>query len=132
MTKHTFILAFLSHFLVMGCAKDESSKVDQQAPSVQLLAPDSLTEYYSGSNLPIIANISENDALHEIRVEVTNITKNEVVFSTHTHNHSQNVLYETSVYLADTTANQQYNIKVTASDHVGNTSTKEILKLIRK
>ena len=132
MKKQTLMLLILLSAITIACSKDESSKTDVTAPEISLLAPDSISEYSIGSNLPVVADITENDALHEIMVEITNLTKGQVVFRTHTHNHSRSVLYETSMHIGDTTSNQKYAVKVIATDHSGNTSSREIITLIKE
>lgn len=125
-----FLIIILLSIVFISCEKDDADKVDTEQPVVKILAPDT-TIYSSGMNLPVIAKITENDQLHEITVQITNLTQSEIVFRTHTHNHSRSTVYETSMLLPNVGSKQLYEIVVSATDHVGNeasdTVTTEVL-----
>jgi hypothetical protein len=113
------VLALFVCLIAISCSKDDADKLDTQMPEINILAPDT-SHYKSETNLPVIAEVTENDQLHDIRVEITNLMDSTLAFSTHTHQHQQSTLYETSMWLVPHTEAQQYEVKIIATDHAGN------------
>lgn len=129
-SKFTIIFPLLTLTLI-SCDKNDDSKIDSESPVISILAPVNSIVYKSNTNLPVKAQIVENDQLHEIRVEIYNIGDSTLVFSTHIHKHSRNVIYETSMFLPELDSVEQYEVKLLASDHVGNTGEESIVVEVR-
>lgn len=105
-----------------ACNKEDDPKEDKQAPTVTILAPDDTTAYMSGMTMPLKAEISDNDELHEVSLEVTDLTDTVELFHMHVHEDSQNAILDTSIVIPAGPVHRDLEIKFTASDHNGNES----------
>ncbi|MGB0176866.1 MAG: hypothetical protein ACPF9D_06855 [Owenweeksia sp.] len=129
------ILTFsiLATLLIAACEKDDSHdhnpETDTEAPVITFLAPDSATNYMSGMTMPISVKVEDNDEIHEVHLNVVNASRNDsVMLHVHKHSHGQVVMLDTSFTVPNLGMHQDYEIRVTASDHNSNQSNKTVHK----
>ncbi len=127
----TLAFLFLS---TIACEKDENDSTnepatDTTAPLITILLPDTATQYISGMKMPISIKAEDNDEMHELHLNVVNTTqKDSVMLHVHKHSHAQVALMDTAFIIPDLGMHQDYEIRVTASDHNANESTKTVHK----
>lgn len=119
------ILLFAA-LLFQACKQDSELKMDTVGPKLILIQPQKDSIYLSLTNLPVIVDIIENDQLHSMAVKIVRDKDSVIVFSKHTHLHYQNYLYETSMLLPEVDSLEFFSIELLATDHSGNSNTKNL------
>ncbi|HBF21591.1 MAG: hypothetical protein CMI36_08820 [Owenweeksia sp.] len=136
MKSKILITSILSILLTAACKKDTKEgnhkpETDTEAPLITFLAPDTATHYLSGSTMPISVKVEDNDEIHEIHLNVVNTSRNDsVMLHVHQHSHGQVAMLDTSFFIPDLGMHQDYELRVTASDHNSNESEKTLHKHI--
>ncbi len=133
--KNPILILSLLAFAFTACSKDDDDnnddpQTDKIAPVIVITMPqpDSVKMYHSGETMPIQAAITENDELHEVEVEVYNVSANQEVFHMHMHEHSQSLTIDTSVVIPTGIMHTDFELKIKASDHSGNEAVASITK----
>lgn len=128
--KTRLVTLFIAAVLFTACEKDDdptlsAPQMDTEKPKITLVTPNDSTHAMGGMAMSIVANISDNDELHEYHLSVENVTDpanpNEILHI-HKHEHGQNAVIDTSVVISSS-HHQDYHITIEASDHNNNTET---------
>ena len=116
-------LAALLMLFLFSCKKDDAAPADSQVPVILLTTPSNAQTFASGQTVTIKANISDNQRIREVHLEIINTTTG--AFITHEHYAPEN-----GDFLLNRTftaqASAAYKIKIEAEDMQQNKAKAEI------
>ena len=110
-------------FALMGFIACSKNAGDTEKPVINLTSPTANQQFTAGQTINITGSVSDNDAIHELHVIVTNKVTSTELLHYHDHIDAKTFNFNQSLVAA---AGITYKIHVEANDHVGNTAIVEI------
>ena len=114
------LLAFGFVLLVLGACQPKET-----IPTVEILSPEEGATIMGGGETRIQVTISDEDELHDYEITIMNTTTNKEVFYYDGHEHTQNLMIDTTVTL-DVTEHSDMTLTVMASNHGGGETTQAV------
>jgi hypothetical protein len=110
-----------------GHIEDDNDNPSSSNPVVTLTSPLQHQDYQKDDTIYIYGTISDSENLHEVEVNVNDITNNAALFHMHLHIHTQLYTVDTFFVVATTQSALQYQVEVKGEDHYGNVGMKQVL-----
>ncbi len=131
MKTRILIFSTLAALFMAACEKDDNNNQapleDTEAPVITIIEPDTSTHVMGGMAMPIKVQVTDNDEVHEIHLNVVNTTNgnDSIMMHVHQHSHGKTAMMDTS-FVVPMKHHQDYEIRVRASDHSMNESNKTV------
>jgi len=110
-------------FVFLACNKDVK---DEQLPLISVTSPANNQTFAPGQTIQVLAQVSDNDGLHEVAFHVRDVNADTTMIHFHAHADAKN--YELNkTFTAQ--AGLTYKIEIEATDHSENQTKKEIIVL---
>lgn len=122
MKRITYIIAMLTTLIALqACRHDHNESL----PVITINHPVVNATYALNDTVWIEGNITHVAELHEFVVELKDITRDTVVFTTSTHTHVTSAEIKEQ-WINNVTQHTDMLLTITADDHDGNTTTKTV------
>lgn len=126
--KQTITIILFSILLLTGCKKSSNNTVPPDSPSViTITTPPSGTVFLNGSTLQVRGNVSDNNALETVRIEIRSASSSSIYYQQN--QPTGNVTYFNLAWnwtVTGITGLTNAIIKITITDRYGYIVTKEI------
>lgn len=126
-----FQIAFLVLLVLTftGCSDDDSSSgnVDMTAPVITITSPEGGADFHHGHGVHVQATITDNDELHEYKMEVFVLKSRELKFEMSGHEHGQSITLDTTLNIVSASHHLgDHTLIITTNDHAGNSTVDSV------
>lgn len=111
-------LSLLALSIVLVQCKKEENENPSTAPSVNIVSPENHSTIHSMDNMAIEVVFTDPKELHNYAIEITNLSKDSVIYSQSGHEHSTEVVFKDTLMLMVMDHSDMVML-ATASNHLG-------------